>query len=192
MYETAAGDQVTWEVDTVSADGLTAAMSAEVVSGENGEDTIPIEVNISCGDFGMQAPELGIAGLPFGATVTQVVEEGVFLPAADEMVPGATWSSVVNITAEFADAPGIMVEIHRDVEYTAVEDVEVDVPAGTFTALRVESHFTQEMSMGGTPIPAVTGDQVQYFAPGVGLVLEGGQYEDSQFDLQLIEVSVPG
>jgi len=191
VFETGSGELITWEVMSVSPDGTEAVMAAEIVSGETGEEILPIEVNLTCGSFGMQAPELAFGGLPMGTTVTQVVEEGVFLPPADQMVPGATWSSVVNVTAELQDAPGVTFEIRREAIFTVEGEEEITTSLGTFTALKVRSDFAMEMDMGGVAFPSAMGVEFLWFVEGIGLVRETGENADTTLDNELIEVTIP-
>ena len=51
---------------------------------------------------------------------------------------------------------------------------EVEVPAGKFTAIRVES----EVSV-GSPIPLLRFKLTEWYAPGVGLVKMIGRYDNS-------------
>ena len=83
-------------------------MEADLTSPEGG---ITATVNLVCGDFGISAPELSIAGLPAGAEVTQITEEGVWLIPVDQLTEGATWASLVTISAALPGDVAFEIEV---------------------------------------------------------------------------------
>jgi hypothetical protein len=56
-----------------------------------------------------------------------------------------------------------------DHEITAMED-KISVPAGEYTAARVETNLTMNASFRGTKIPTETLKMTSWYAPGAGLV----------------------
>jgi hypothetical protein len=188
-YESLDGGTVVWEITSTSADGTEAVMEADLTSPEGVIEAI---VNMICGDFGISAPELAFTGLPSGAEVTQITEEGVFLLPADQLTEGATWTSVVMISAEL---PGSVVfEIERVVDYAVVGFEEVTVPAGTFDALKVRSENMLNINVAGRSIQT-DNVNILWFAEGVGLVKEASEVtadgEQPDFGNDLIGFVLP-
>jgi hypothetical protein len=183
------GETVIWKITSASPDGTEAVMEADLSSPEG---IIKADVNLTCGDFGISAPELAFTGLPFGAEVTQVTEEGVFLPPADQLTEGATWDSVVLIAAEL---PGdILFEIRRTANFTVLGFEEVVVPAGTFSALKIRSAFVLDIDAAGRAIQSEN-VEILWFVEGVGLVKETSEVteenEQPDFGNELVEYVVP-
>jgi hypothetical protein len=186
-YSTPEDILVEWEITSVEDDGNAATMESEFASPEG---VIGVTVNFTCDEEGIAAPELGMVGLPFGAEVSIVEQEGVYLLPAAELVPGATWNAVLVIAAEFPDAPGLEFEILREVTYTVEGTEEVTVPAGTFTALKVRSDSNMEISTGAAPIQS-QGVEWLWFVEGIGLVKEELELDGGVAFSNLAEFSIP-
>lgn len=187
IYETPEDILVEWEITSVSGDGREATMETEFASPEG---VIEVTVNFTCDESGVSAPELGMVGLPFGAEVSIVEQEGVYLLPAAELVPGATWDSVLVIAAEFPDAPGFEFEIVRETTFTVEGTEEVTVPAGTFTALKVRSDSDMEISTGAAPIQS-QGVEWLWFVEGIGLVKEELELDGGVAFSNLAEFFIP-
>lgn len=186
-YSTPEDILVEWEITSVEDDGNAATMESEFASPEG---VIDVTVNFTCDEEGIAAPELGMVGLPFGAEVSIVEQEGVYLLPAAELVPGATWNAVLVIAAEFPDAPGLEFEILREVTYTVEGTEEVTVPAGTFTALKVRSDSNMEISTGAAPIQS-QGVEWLWFVEGIGLVKEELELDGGVAFSNLAEFFIP-
>ncbi|MGF1505621.1 MAG: hypothetical protein GYB64_17390 [Chloroflexi bacterium] len=88
--------------------------------------------------------------------------DGINFPAPQDFVPGATWQASYTAAAE-VQGTEIVYDIVMDYVYT--NDEEITVPAGTFTAARVESIITQ--TGGGVDL---TFNTVSWYVEGIGLV----------------------
>lgn len=91
------------------------------------------------------------------STVTSQTSSGVTLP--NDLAPGKQWSQTIRVTTEAGESL-----IQAD--YKAIGFEEVSVPAGTFTALRIEQNgyvtvFDQKVEMNGL---------VGWYVEGIGLV----------------------
>jgi hypothetical protein len=188
-WENLDGDLAVWTIVSTSDDGTEATMEADLTSPE-GE--ITATVNLICGDFGVSAPELAITGLPAGAEVTQITEEGVWLLPADQLTEGATWMSLVTISAEL---PGdVAFEIERVTNYTVLGFEDVTVPAGTFPAIKVRAEAAFKIDVGGRTIQNDRVD-IFWFSEGVGFVKESSEVakegDDPEFSSELVEYFLP-
>lgn len=188
-WENLDGDLAVWRIVTTSDDGTEATMEADLTSPEGG---ITATVNLVCGDFGISAPELAITGLPAGAEVTQITEEGVWLIPADQLTEGATWMSLVTISA---DLPGdIAFEIERVTNYTVLGFEDVTVPAGTFSAIKIRAEVALNIDVGGRTIQNERVD-IFWFSGGVGLVKEASEVAKEggkpEFSSELVEYILP-
>jgi hypothetical protein len=182
-YRMQDGSEVDWVI--VSAEEAGAVLEA-VLPGESGPSMVT--VNITCDASGIAAPELGFAGFPGGVTVKQLEADGVFLLPAEDLQPGATWMASVSLTAEFEDTPGFEVQIMREVTYTVVGLEPVEVPAGTFDALRVRSDFTITIDT-GTNLVTNMGSEEIWFVEGIGIVREASGGSGPSFSTELVEYS---
>jgi hypothetical protein len=91
------------------------------------------------------------------STVTTQTSSGVTLP--NDLAPGKQWSQTIRVTTESGESL-----IQSD--YRAVGFEEITVPAGTFTALKIEQNgyvtvFDQKIAMEGL---------VGWYVEGIGLV----------------------
>ena len=189
-FETLDGESSTWSIVSVSEDGASAVMEADLVSPET-EELVQATVNLICDETGISAPELAFTGLPFGAQVASIEEDGFFLLSDDALVEGTTWESTVRVEAVLEG--GMSFEVVRHATYVVETVEEVTVPAGTFTAVRVRSDFTIDIVAGGAPIQS-SGAQYLWFAEGVGLVKEAEVTQGDTppgFGTELAEYTVP-
>ncbi len=102
-------------------------------------------------DFG----SLSVASLGEVASMEVVESSGVFLPAADLLVPGYSWPDnytlTMHVSAEGAELDFTTTSVGT---WTAVGMETVTVPAGTFEALRVDGtdNITMSGFMGMEPV----------------------------------------
>jgi len=116
------------------------------------------------------AASLSVGGLEGSFETTDV--SGVTLPA--DLSSGDRWRQMFDISGRF-DAGGVQTRVTGSVIYALrAGDVEaVEVPAGTFDAIAIDTDITLDLtpSTGGVGIPLTLNlDGVQWFAEGVGLV----------------------
>lgn len=98
---------------------------------------------------------------------------GVTLPAS--LAPGATWSQTFTIagTMDMGEAGEIPATGGASIDFEAIGLESVTVPAGSFNAMRIESHtiFTIQITMQGVEIPVTyEGDAVSWYVEGIGWV----------------------
>lgn len=136
----------------------------------------------------------GIAANGLSGQFTTTQANGVTLPA--DVKPGDTWSQSFSIEGQIDMGEAGEATAVGDVEisYTAIGEEEVTTSAGTFTALRVESHLTFDLtaSFQGLEVPIqVSTDTVSWYAAGVGWVksedtttMSGTEPMSSTLDLQ--------
>jgi hypothetical protein len=97
------------------------------------------------------------------STVTTQTSSGVSLP--NDVAPGKQWSQTIRVTTESGES---LIQM----DYRAIGFEEVTVPAGTFTALKIEQNgyvtvFDQKVAMDGLVGWYVEGiGQVRFEVPG--------------------------
>jgi len=168
-YDSSEGG-MTWNV--TSAGGSAASASATMAFSMP-EATFTI--NWTCSSAGITSYDFGnISSSAFGEIVTLDVvnSSGSWLPPAESLVPGYSWSNdyTMVVSSSFG---GESVELTTTTsESWSVGGMEtVSVPAGTFDALRIDGTSTMEMSgFMGISVPATTTRQTFWFAEGVGIV----------------------
>ncbi|MEX2160926.1 MAG: hypothetical protein WD751_03335 [Anaerolineales bacterium] len=123
---------------------------------------------------------------------------GVTLPA--NVAPGDTWSQAFTITGnlDMGEAGEATAAGDVAISYTAIGVEEVSTAAGTFTALRVESHLTFNLTatFQGLEIPiAFEADTVSWYGQGIGWVksedsstIEGTGSFSTTLDLQSFSI----
>jgi len=130
------------------------------------------------------------------AMSTTTRARGVWLPSASQVVVGAAWEdqygleqSVIsfNDTRRFQNVVLYDIQMH----FTAVGYEHVQVPAGSFDALKVEQHTTGAITLqihsGGTPV--LSYEQVFWYVAGIGIVKVASS-TDSRV-MELTHVSIP-
>lgn len=172
----------TWTY-TVAGLDKPAEQTQTVTKVENGS----AEITLQTGTLTAKNPVVCAAdGLKFGnlpsvtsqsgnlsTDLTAVSSEGVYLPRADKLVPGAPWDAryvlkgKINMAQQAIDVTED-VKLHSEV----VGSEKVTVAAGTFDALKIKQHFTFDIQMANAPagVPPSSFDQFVWFARDVGMV----------------------
>ena len=136
----------------------------------------------TCTAEGLAALQLG--GAPAAMLNSQNIQlnldinnaTGVTFPS--QIKPGDQWQQTMNVTGnvtmmnEEADATG-----NAQMNFSAIGNESVTVPAGTFDALKVEVHVTLNVdaTYEGITLPvSFSGEYTYWFAPGVGWVKSSG------------------
>ncbi len=124
-----------------------------------------------------------------GMQVEVVSAEGVAVPPAARMVPGASWKNSLSVKMQppaGSKMPGMVMASTIDKEATVIGEEEVTVGGGTFKALKVKNLTTARASRAGAQGRSV--ESFIWFAPGVGIVkiATGGST-----DLELLKVERP-
>ncbi|HTM68097.1 MAG TPA: hypothetical protein VL426_02255 [Candidatus Binatia bacterium] len=115
---------------------------------------------------------LGAPGASGSAATQTKRSEGQLLPK--DVHAGSTWSASYETVLTTQAAPGAAsapVTMTVDAKSKAVGEEQVTVPAGTFTAMKVETTSTANLVMEGAPPsdPRITMTQ-QWWVKGLGLV----------------------
>ncbi|MBF8281530.1 MAG: FecR protein [Anaerolineales bacterium] len=186
------GGPMTWTVTGVSGD--TTSASADMTADFSGQVTS--NWHWQCDAGGLVSYEFGNL---FGASVGQIASyqlissSGTFLPPADLLAPGYSWSNVyeLEMTITVPGAPeGMSGTIASSVQYTVTGAEPVTVGDQTYDGLQVSQSgtFTMEFQVPGAPTQPTT---VEFsgtivFAKGVGIVRttsESGNTELTSFSI---------
>jgi len=147
-------------------------------------------------DYGGSSATLAVAGLQAVFDTTQVT--GVTLPA--DISLGETWSQTFILEGTQTLSGDQTAKSEGDVKYdsTAAGMESVNVPAGTFEALRIDSTTTMEITveLSGFKVPTtIAGTIVRWYVPGVGYVrsVETSNMFDTEVEVttELTDYSIP-
>jgi hypothetical protein len=183
---------MTWTVTSAggSADSASATMDISVAG-------VDLTVHWTCTPEGIVSYDFGsISSSEFGAIATMNVVDtsGVWLPAADLLVPGYSWSNDFS-TVVSASAAGNSVDVTTATSesWTVTGTETVSVPDGTLDALRIDGTMTTSATMTGMPIaiPDTTSNQTFWFAEGVGPVRYTTSSEGYSANGSLTSYSIP-
>lgn len=130
-------------------------------------------------------PAVSVPGMRFEFTVES--NEGVTLPA--DLAPGKTWSQRI-VYSNRQTVEGVTIESRNDLKTScnAVREEQVTVPAGTFTALRVECTYNMTITLQGMSMPMNLTDTM-WMAKGVGTVKSSSQAPNGTIETVLVEYS---
>lgn len=155
----------TRDVKTVP-EGLKATL-AVTLKGRQGETEATCDAEgVRTGLGGLEGTLLSASGMD----VQVVAAEGVAVPPAAKMVPGASWKNSLSVKLQPPATAKIrpVISTTFDKEATVVGEEEVKVEAGTFKALKVKNTTTARS--GTKPGVGRSIDSFIWFAPGVGIV----------------------
>jgi len=163
-YSTSDGD-MSWSVG--SAGGSEAAMTVSA-SG------LTFDTHWTCTSGGIVSYDFNLSSSDLGGFVTLETTDtsGTWLPAADGLTPGASWSmSYTTHVTTSAEGATFDLRSTTDETFSVAGTETVSVPAGTFEALRIDSSSTSTFS-GDFPVtvPASSTAFTYWFAEGVGVV----------------------
>lgn len=176
---------VTREV-TSTPEGLKGLLAVDL-SGRGGEtEAFCTSEGVRTGLGGLEGTLLSASGMKMEV----VSAEGMAVPPAASLVPGASWKNSLSVRMQPPEGSkmpaGMVLASTFDKEATVVGEEEVTVAAGTFTALKVKNTTTARASRPGAQGRSV--ESFIWFAPGVGIVkvATGGST-----DLELLKVERP-
>ncbi|MCS6845611.1 MAG: hypothetical protein NZ528_15035 [Caldilineales bacterium] len=120
-------------------------------------------------------------------TFTVESNEGVTLPA--DLAPGKTWSQRI-IYSGRQTMGDLTMDTRNDLTTSckAVREEQVTVPAGTFTALRVECTYAMRITVQSLTIP-VDSTSVGWWAKNVGWLKSTDQTDQGTVETVLLEYS---
>lgn len=130
-------------------------------------------------------PVVSVPGMRFEFTVES--NEGVTVPA--DLAPGKTWSQRIVYSGR-QTVEGVTFESRNDLKTSckAVREEQVTVPAGTFTALRVECTYDMTITLQGMSMPMNFTDTM-WMVKGVGTVRSSSQAPNGTVETVLVEYS---
>jgi hypothetical protein len=178
-YSTAGGVTMTWTVTDASGD--TTSASADMTADFSGpSDTVTATWHWQCDAGGLVSYEFGNL---FGASMGQIASyelissSGTFLPPADVLVPGYSWSNEYELKMTIT-APGLPEGMGgttaASVQYTVTGAEPVAVGDQTYEGLQVSQNgtFTTEFQVPGAPTQPTTVEVsgTIVLARGVGIV----------------------
>lgn len=169
------GDQVesftfTDTVTDVRADGFTLTSAF---------DELTRTQEWSCTTVGLAALQFGggaaanLSGNNIQANFVTTNSSGVTLPA--DLAVGSTWTQSLDIEGDMTIEGGLSASAAGTVDYSAqaVAIETINVPAGSFEAIKIEFDLTFNInaSVSGLTVPVtMTGVTTSWYAPGVGWV----------------------
>jgi hypothetical protein len=153
----------------------------------------------TCGPDGIEGFQMQFGGAGQGTTgkMTMTAHSGHSLVPPSEMAPGTTWSDAVTWVDVVTQADKV-VTMTMDVTdtYTAVGVESVTTPAGTFSAIRVDtvstSLTTNPSLPAGSQVMTYTSAMTTWYARGVGMVKWASAGGGTPYESQLVAYSVPG
>lgn len=167
------GTRVEYESD---AAGVKTAYALNVLAGmkfvyEFPANQFVFAQDIDCTDGSVKAHAFLNMGSATGMMKTESQKiEGEIMPK--DVRKGSAWTTTyeTKVTMQGQGAGTVMtMKVRTDSK--AVGEEKVTVPAGTFTALKVESTSTSDVVIeGGPAVPASTTTATQWWAKGVGMV----------------------
>jgi len=189
----------TWNVSSVTGDTTSAtADMAYTMSDLSGT------YNWLCDSTGLVSYQFGgggfnLAGQGQIATFEVVDSSGVFLPAAELLVPGYAWKRAYTLQYEFTIEGNVFPSTHTVAEsYRVVGTEPVTFNGETYDGLQIESSSTSTISIavaapggiGSQPITTQSSNRL-VFARGVGLVSSTSSGEGSASQSDLVSFTLP-
>lgn len=159
-----------WAVTSASGSAASAEATMTIASGFGS-----FTYHWFCTTEGIVSYDFGSVELEgFGdvASINVTDSSGVWLPPAESMVPGASWSNEYTTTFSIS-AEGVATDWSASTSetWTVAGTETISTPAGTFEALRIDgSTNTAVTAFMGIEIPATTTSQTYWLAEGVGVV----------------------
>ena len=122
--------------------------------------------------------------------------DGVTLPAT--LTPGENWNQAVKIAGTMKISEQISAKASNDTEYTctAVGQESVNVPAGTFNAMKVTCDYVMnievEVEATGPVSTKLTSTSNMWYVAGIGLVKIEDQGDIGLTTIELQSYTIPG
>ncbi|MFN0073941.1 MAG: hypothetical protein ACKVVP_20875 [Chloroflexota bacterium] len=114
---------------------------------------------------------------------------GVTIPEASQWVPGATWSTVYSVDADRTVQNGNPARGRISLQNRIEQEESISVPAGSFTAIRVQQRAELDLTVEVRQISApmnVSVESTSWFSRGVGLVKSVGGGELGEATTELV------
>jgi hypothetical protein len=178
---------LTWSVAGASSSAATMDFATPLGS---------LTVHWTCGPEGITSYDFGsISGAGLGgiATIDVVDSSGAWLPPAESLVPGYSWSNdYTTVVSSSVAGTSLEITISTSESWTVTGMETISVPAGTFDALRIDGTSTSETSgFMGVSLPPSTTSQTYWLVEGVGIVHYTSSSEGYSGYGDLTDYSVP-
>jgi hypothetical protein len=194
-YSDSTGESFTWSISNVEGDtnSATAEMINRFSSGQ-------VTYHWQCDTNGLVSYEFGsIAGDTSGQIASFEIQNasGIFLPAADLLVPGYAWANSYELILQFSEAAGSGSGTFSWSGQYTVDSIEtVTVGDQTFEGLRISSQSNGAMTISlGADIPAQTipidSTATYLVARGVGIVHFESQSQGISSSTDLTGYTIP-
>jgi hypothetical protein len=189
------GESFTWTWTVTQVRGNLENASAVLMA--TFDDEFTVTYNWQCTPEGIVSYDYvtfgGSAFAGEGANITFDVRssEGVFLPAATAMRPGATWTNRYTVVMNMAiEGQSFATTSAFAGSYTAVALETVTVPAGTYEGLRVDEQSTMAITMMGQTTD-LNQSGSNWYGYGVGWLrgVHSGDGETTR--MELVNYSIP-
>jgi hypothetical protein len=114
--------------------------------------------------------------------------QGTWMPPADQMAPGDTWthSYTVRVSGEGAGSTS-----SNSQSFTAVAFESVEVGAGSFEGLRVDATSTVSSAVPGVGDFSIVSDITYWLVYGVGIVRSDSTTQGTSSSTTLVSYSIP-
>ncbi|MFH1078207.1 MAG: hypothetical protein V1745_02925 [Patescibacteria group bacterium] len=157
-----------YTIRTVSVSGSMATIRAELANGAT------TDMTADCADGSVALKGTSGLGAAMEGTkfkMTPVSSSGTSMPA--DVKANATWESTEKVQMEFTDDSTMdlgTITITTNEKSTALGEESVTVPAGTFTAMKIELKRTTSSVAKFGAIPAATDTTTEWWVKGIGMV----------------------
>ncbi len=153
----------TFDIASVSANGFTRRITFSNIPGSSEEQW-------SCSSQGLSNPQMSNLTTTAGGSTTQVRvlnHAGISLPPAEMWKVGTSWSESAKLeeTIAIGGKAGSPVQATVDETNKIVGQETLTIPAGTFSALRVDSTLAEHLGQTNLSVPFTS-----WYAQSVGLV----------------------
>ncbi|HVG61870.1 MAG TPA: hypothetical protein VNA24_25130 [Hyalangium sp.] len=171
---------------TSTPEGLKGLLAVDLKGRSGQTEAFCTSEGVRTGLGGLEGTLLSASGMK----VEVVSAEGMAVPPAASMVPGASWKNSLSVKLQAPEGSkmpaGMVLATTFDKQATVVGEEEVTVGAGTFKALKVKNLTTARASRPGAQGRSV--ESFVWFAPGVGIVKVS---TGNSTDLELLKVERP-
>ena len=191
-------DTLVWEVMDVQGDMETATAVLAITVGD-----VSIDYRWECaageGMASFDFASLGSAPAGVELTIEQVSIDGQFLLPAEELVPGASWTTNMESAISFVqEAEGTTLEVTGDMtseqQNTVVNADPVEFQGQSVAGLRIEqvNQITMLLSLMGTAMEqAMTITNNQFLGYGIGIVSQTSITDFGTESMDLVSYSIP-
>ena len=191
-------DTLVWEVLDVQGDMAAATAILNITIGD-----VSIDYRWECaageGMASFDFASLGSAPAGVELTIEQVSIDGQFLLPAEQLVPGATWTTNMESTISFTqEAEGMTLEATGDMtteqQNTVVNADPVEFQGQSVAGLRIEqvNNVTMLLSlMGAAMEQAMTITNNHFLGYGIGIVSQTSITDFGTESMDLVSYSIP-